>query len=78
MTESELQVDRRRNREQWYSLVHHLLECGYAVLELDGVSVLCSPEGVPLVQLPDGYPERGRAVSGCADHTSLPQHRAVP
>ncbi|HEY0566132.1 MAG TPA: hypothetical protein VGC88_11145 [Terriglobales bacterium] len=56
MTESDVQVDRRRNREQWYALVHHLLQYGYAVKEVDGAIVLHSPEGVPLVKLPDEFP----------------------
>jgi hypothetical protein len=43
MTETHAQLDRRRNREQWYVLVDHLLACGYTLARVDGMDTLLSP-----------------------------------
>ena len=62
MRESDAQLDRRRNREQWYALIRHLLEHGYTIADLGGVYTLHSPEGQPLMNLPDGFPSQQGAA----------------
>jgi hypothetical protein len=55
MDEIDAQLDRRRNREQWYALVHHLLAAGYSVSKVEGVNTLFSPQGKPIMTLPDSF-----------------------
>jgi hypothetical protein len=66
MTETHAQVDRRRNREQWYVLVDHLLDCGYTISQTDGVDTLVSPTGVRVMSLPNGYVPSAQAAASAA------------
>jgi hypothetical protein len=55
VNETDAQLERRRNREQWYALVYHLLSLGYSVRNIDGANTLFTPDGNPVMTLPDDF-----------------------
>jgi hypothetical protein len=52
MSDAEVQLDRWRNRQQWFAVVKHLLCCGFTIAESGGSPALRSPEGELVLALP--------------------------
>jgi hypothetical protein len=57
MSDSEIQLDLRRNREQWIANVAHLISDGYMMTVVDEGIWLVSPDGQSRLRMPEVPPE---------------------